>query len=118
MKTKEEIYKNINNNILSNINEEWIFAILKINVSNNFSSYEGYYIDENHIKKKLRVSNFDWTIDTDLLDLNRITTMINNEIEKWNVAYYKVYNNGKSTMDYIWDQVLYDFVYNKDSKNK
>ena len=110
MKPKEEIFRFIKDNIEASIDEEWEAAILIVNVSNKFSSYKGSYF-HNGLKKNLKVSRFDPQIDLDVIDLHTITTGIDCEIKKWNVAYFNLNKNGELKIEYMWDQELFDSVY-------
>ena len=112
MKSIENIFSFIIENIKKSIEEDWEKAILEINVSDNFSSFKGGYF-VNGVKKKIRVSRFNPQIDLDLIDLHKITTSITHEVEKWNIALFTVTKNGNYSVEYIWSQELFDSVYKK-----
>lgn len=110
MKTKGEIYNNIAKNIRNSISDTWEKAILKINVSDNFSSYAGFYYN-NDLEKPIKVSKFDLEIDSELIDLHTITTKIEKINEKWNIAYFTLKKDDSFEIEFIWDQELFDSVY-------
>lgn len=109
MKTKNEIYNFIIDNINNAISEPWETADLKINVSDNFSSYKGFYTN-NEGQKNIKVSRFDPQIDLDLIDLHKLTTVIDPEVKRWNIANFNLKKDEMFSIEFIWDQELYDSV--------
>lgn len=105
------ILEHIKENIINSINEPWDSAVLNIQVAKNFSSYKGHYISE-EIKKSLKVSRFDQSIDDELIELHRILILERGE-KDWNQAEFKLTNDGNYTIEYIWNQELYDTTYCK-----
>lgn len=112
MKSKEQIYDLIKENIKNSISDDWDKAILEINVAPNFSSYKGYYFAGGE-RRSLKVSKFDLSLDNELIDLHKITTNIERIIEKWNKANFTLSNNDKYEIEFIWDQEHYDNIYGK-----
>ncbi len=110
MKSKADICSFIIENIRKAIDDDWETATLKINVADKFSSYNGYY-HVHEIKKSIKVSRFDPKIDLDFIDLHSITTSIEPEIERWNIAVFTLDRSGKYDLQYFWNQELYDSVY-------
>jgi hypothetical protein len=110
MKTKEQIYDMVRENIKKCISDDWDKAILEINVAPNFSSYKGYYYVRGE-KRSIKVSKFDLSLDNELIDLHKITTNIEKLIEKWNRANFTLFNNDMYEIEFVWDQEHYDNIY-------
>src|SRR5690606_34791046 len=108
-----QIYDLIKENIKNNISDDWDKAVLEIIVGSNFSSYKGYYFLGVE-KKSIKVSKFDLSVENELINLHNITTCIERITEKWNKAYFTLFNSGKHDIKFIWDQEHHDNIYGKD----
>ncbi len=105
MKSVKEIYNNLGDNIVNNINDSWEKAALDFKVLKDFSSYKGYYISNNE-KKNISVSKFSLDVDQDLIDLHKITT--EGGINRWNRGFFVTFPDGRFEIEFIWDQKLED----------
>jgi hypothetical protein len=115
MKSKDEIYQQLKANIINSIPSDWEKAVLEIRVAPNFSSYNGYYLLDGE-RKSIKVSKFDLSVDNDLLDLHLLTTEIEKEVERWNRAFFTLLKNQSNSIEFTWDQELYDSVYGEKSE--
>lgn len=109
MKTKEEIYNTIKTNITKSIDGDWVEAVLEVKVAKNFSSFSGFYY-LGGVKKNIRVSLFDSSLDLDLIELH-LTTTNDGTTHNWNRATFKLTRDDKLSAEFIWDQELYKKVY-------
>ncbi|WP_293943815.1 MULTISPECIES: immunity protein YezG family protein [unclassified Sphingobacterium] len=108
MKTVDEIYGSITNNINSVINEEWIKAELNIEAIGEMASFTGNYINSNNEKKQIDVDEFDFQLTFDILELHKITT--EDDSNRWNKAFFFLRSDGEFEMQFVWDQELHDEV--------
>ena len=108
MKTVDEIYLAIRNNINDVIKENWGTAILKFEVIGDMVSNQGTYVNEKGENKQIDVDELDFELTFDLLDLHAITT--EGGANKWNRAVYTLTPDGKFDMEFIWDQALQDEI--------
>lgn len=108
MKTVDEIYGSIANNINSVIPEDWSKAELNIEALGEMASFTGSYTNGNNEKKQIDVDEFDFQLTFDVLELQKITT--EDESNKWNKAVFTLQSDGEFDMQFIWDQELHDEV--------
>lgn len=108
MKTIDEIYHAIADNIKAVIGEEWVSAELKIETIGTMVSFTGEYADLTMDKKQINVDEFDFQLTFDILELHCITTA--NESNKWNKATVHLTSAGKFSMEFLWDQRYYDEI--------
>jgi hypothetical protein len=108
MKTVDEIYQAIAENINAVIQEEWKTAELKIEAIGEMVSNMGTYINGADEEKQIDVDEFDFQLTFDILELQKMTTEGGNN--KWNRAIFTLTSNGKFDMEFIWDQELQDEV--------
>jgi hypothetical protein len=108
MKTVDEIYQSITDNIKSVIGQEWTFAQLHIETIGSMVSFIGTYVNHNEEKQQIDVDEFDFQLTFDILELHRITT--ENKNNRWNKATVHLTSDGKFNMEFMWDQQFYDEV--------
>lgn len=108
MKTVDEIYLSIADNINSVIKEEWQKAELHIEALGEMVSNTGNYVNSSNETKQIDVDEFDFQLTFDLLELQKITTEGGNN--KWNRAIFTLISDGKFDMEFVWDQELQDEV--------
>lgn len=108
MKTVDEIYQSVAENINSVIKEEWKNAELHIEVLGQMISNTGTYINYSGETKQIDVDELDFELTFDLLDLQKITT--EGSSNKWNKAIFTLTREGKFDMEFIWNQELQDEV--------
>lgn len=109
MKTTDEIYQAIADNIKAVIGEEWAYAELNIETLGTMVSFIGEYMNANKEKKQIDVDEFDFQLTFDILELHRIST--EDGINKWNKATVHLTSEGNFNMEFIWDQQFYDEIY-------
>ena len=108
MKTIDEIYHAIVDNIKAVIGEEWVSAELNIETVGSMVSFTGEYAGPTMEKKQINVDEFDFQLTFDILELHRITTA--DESNKWNKATVHLTSAGKFSMEFLWDQRYYDEI--------
>jgi hypothetical protein len=72
MATVNEIYNSIGLNIRESISEEWDKAQLNIEVLKGYTSYNGFYFNNQNERRSLKVSKFSDGLNDDLLLLHEI----------------------------------------------
>ncbi|MCH5684219.1 hypothetical protein LWM68_08065 [Niabella sp. W65] len=93
MKTIDEIYQSISNNILNVIDGTFKDALLYIEVIGEMVSFTGTFTTAGNVEKQIDVDEFDFELTFDLLELNAITT--EGGSNKWNRAIFKLLSDGK-----------------------
>jgi len=109
MKTTDEIYQTIADNIKAVIGEEWVSAELNIETLGTMVSFIGEYMNANKEKKQIDVDEFDFQLTFDILELHRNST--EDRINKWNKATVHLTSEGNFNMEFIWDQQFYNEIY-------
>ena len=97
-------------NMRKAIDEDWIKSVLHIEVLKGYSSYKGkYYKSEECQGNNISVSKFDYIIDTNLIELHRLTQdEAPLKHKNWNRAIFTLFSDNKFEIEYIWDQELQD----------
>jgi len=108
MKTIDEIYQAIADNMESVIAEEWAYAELNIETIGTMVSFIGEYMNANKEKKQINVDELDFQLTFDILELHRIST--EDGVNKWNKATAHLTSEGKFNMEFMWDQQFYDEI--------
>jgi len=108
MKTVDEIYQFIADNINTVIKENWKSAELNVEAIGQMVSNTGTYINSTGESKQIDVDEFDFQLTFDLLELQQITTKKDNN--KWNRATFTLTPDGKFDMEFKWDQQLQDEI--------
>ena len=107
MKTLDEIYHAIGEEILNNIPEgEWSEAVLHIEIQPRATTTSAHYLKNN----KIIYFEFDPEDDcSDLVvELHKITTKGGSN--KWNKATFTLYADYSFDMEFEWDQAYQDEV--------
>ena len=99
-------------NMRNGIDEDWVKSVLYIEVQKGFSSYKGEYFKSAEGQgNSIRVSKFDYKIDTDLIKLHRLTQEESALMhKKWNRAIFTLLFDNSFEIEYIWDQEIQDQV--------
>ena len=108
--TIDEIYNSIGQNIVNNLPSEWLEAFIDVERgSDDALKLGGGYssLDSNFTSFKFR--NFDRRIVDDFHELYAIMTE-ENDHHKWNRAKFKLTPDGKFSIDFDWDQELFDEI--------
>ena len=107
MKTVNDIYNVLGQSVVENAPDNWEKAILQIEVLQDFSSYNGFYITS---KGKHEMSVFDFPVETGdyIRELHKIITK--GGTNKWNKANFTVTPDKKFDMEFKWDQEWQDEV--------
>lgn len=110
MKTVSEIYQYIAETINSSINEDWYSAWVNIKISKGYIKYDGDYIqtENDDSIKSIDIFEFPMDFDEDIKLLHQITT--EGGINKWNKGIFKLWEDGRFDMEFIWDQDYHDEV--------
>ena len=108
MKTVEEIYLAIAENINNSIKENWKVAVLELEVLDGMVSNTGTYENDSNEKKQIDVDEFDFELTFDILELHKIMTEGNSN--RWNKAVFNLTTEGKFDIEFIWDQELNDEI--------
>lgn len=108
MKTIDEIYLSVGENINSVIKEQWKEAEIHIEALGEMISNTGTYINSSGESKQIKVDEFDFQLTFDLLDLQKITTESGSN--KWNRAVFTLARDSKFDMEFIWGQQLQNEV--------
>lgn len=103
MKTINQIFESLGQNIVDNLEEGWSEAEIHIKVLPDFSSYKGYYT-QNGERFSIKVSNFSPDTGDNLRDLNVLTAREGQE--RWNKAVFKISSDHEFDIQFIWDQDL------------
>lgn len=109
MKTVDEIYQSIADNINNSIDQQnWAKAKLDIEITGvGVVGYSGAY-EVNNICHDISVRKISRDVRTWVRELHSITTEGGNN--RWNRATFTLEPNGKFDMKFVWDQALQDEV--------
>ena len=116
----KEIINELANSVLDILpkNEAFQYIVLKIKRLEDNVGFQGFYFDEQGIRKSLSIWDFNFNSDR-IHELYKITTEQPPKHKNWNRADFTIYSDGRFNMEYIWDQQLQDEVdkYNNDAKS-
>jgi len=101
----DEIYLNIAQKIIDNINDEWNFAKITFEYLGSAAEYQGKYYKNTEQSYDFKVG---YPIYKLFKELHTITT--EDSENKWNRALFSLEPTGKFNSEFEWDQDLSDEI--------
>lgn len=94
--------------VISEINDKWDEAVLKIMVIGDSVDFNLNFKYANGTIQNSKLKNA-FFCSLDVIKLHKLTNDHPN-YKKWNKAEFTLYSNSKSKIEYIWDQKLQDEI--------
>lgn len=101
-----DIYREIGQNILDSISDNWVEAKLNIEYAGSVG-FNLEYKNKDREEKSAKFQNA-FSASRKIKDLHVITT--ENEKNKWNRAVFSLKPDGDFDIEFVWDQELQDEV--------
>ena len=105
IKSMNNIYKLIGNELSVSLNSDWDKIILEIECSDKHVSASAKYVLNGNWKDNL---DYDLSRDAMLAIIKLHNTAEENNFTPWNRAVYTLEKNGHFDMEFEWDQALQD----------